>query len=361
MKNGHLVFLNNKMIIEVAPNVLDKLLTGDSDIKKLLMNLSYSVLNGFHIVFLRGSVDFYRSKISKILGKDTISLLYHSNSKLNDFGCIKKIVSNYVLLSLDSTEQVDNKCIVINPLKFKSISFFQKTDILTENQLDCDFFEIMAKSYAKSNKISSISFEYKSIPGGGSTAGEVLQKEIDQNLFCVAIADSDKHNPYGNYGATYQSIHNVITINNDVNWVIDYVMDNVCEIENLIPRSLLEDKDIRTTSAKEVKKITKNDYSFYDIKLGVHIKKCDIGNLNCEYTIEDYNYWANMFPDNIVNEEIKLDCNWGRSVLDKVIKNKKDKLFDIKVNSLLGSQRKEWIEIGKIFYSWTCSFPKYNF
>ena len=150
-----------------------------------------------------------------------------------------------------------------------------------------------------------------------------------------------------------------------------YVMENVREIENLIPKKIVA----KLCPGKELT-IFDKDPSFFDMKLGLKYENL-YDNMVCRY-------WENLLAQPQIFKEIddiKTKCkdeyeykskvgnkspilpSYGSDLLKLALNksekqkrrlNSKDNLYSISKTDLNTSQQREWEAIGKEMFSWTC-------
>lgn len=385
-RNGHLVFLC-RMFIEVCDDVLRKALR-PSDKENIyaveaLRQLAWAILKRHHLVFFPSLTFDDIKRLGDVLDKNEIAAILHSFSRKNDLLVLSGMLQFKVVVSFEKESGRDGGIIKIKPGRESVIELYEECHLLTENLLDADFYRHFAVAYQKNNRIDVCAFRisFYSLQGGGATTGQVFLYEcrLGQHL-CLAILDSDKKWPnFSGYGPT---AHEFI---NDYNeYLVDnssplachyYVMEEVNEIENLIPIVVL-----KVHSSSKQKSFIDHNLSampWFDIKKGFDYRSL--------YDKQDaFDEWKKLFlsnPDWNLLESLKMTSKdsddflskvkdakfnsfidgWGSPILDNVLYPKgqyknKYSLKNVNLNILTPEQRKEWLVIGSLVFNWCCCF-----
>lgn len=153
--------------------------------------------------------------------------------------------------SLPDLLKEDNKCLFIHipdAIQYKW-GLHTKCYLLTENLHDGEFYQYMAKHYCFSHGLYSQSVQFHMENGGGNTLCDVLEKCISKDKALVlCITDSDrKHGRTRKFpndpamGDTYLRAKKVSDkLSDSVHPPHCLHPIHVCEVENLIPLSLLQ-------------------------------------------------------------------------------------------------------------------------
>lgn len=347
------------MLIEICEDIIAEVEKGKKDAISTLEKIGLAYKYGKHIVFLK--VELYdRIKKSVYVSEYIKNLFGQIISKNHLIGEIRKSVTFSAQVTFNESTQRQDNCIIINPRNNDSFEFYEETHFLVENLLDEEFYKHCLDYYKRNNKIQ-IGYSYYPLLGGGSTITKVYQLEINlKQHFCLAIVDSDKKCPEGSKGDTAKSLL-VADEENPFNCKC-YVMEKVMEIENLLPKSVVKEYK------NEINSLQFN-LSFFDYKKGLCKEKLFKSNL--------LSYWQNQLNGKGYDkylEEIKQDVEilgedefkikykdqkliegFGENVLNHCLKNYKNDLANIRDDNLTSEQSKEWTEIGKLFFEWTCA------
>lgn len=363
------------MYIELRKDIVEKAEQNETSCIDVLNALYWAYKHGKHFIYLPFNVckAIYESKLSddiknkfKEIAKQTSFI-----GELNTLICVKAVITT------ESCESSDSQKIVnINPLQLNDFVIHEETHLLTENLCDASFFEYLTEYYKRENrkKLKRIAFKYFPLQGGGDTICKVMEKEIElKEHFCLAIVDSDKKYIDCGYGETCKKLKRVME-RKPFNCFM-YNMENVREIENLIPYKVIE-----SCADYKSNPIVNNgitfDMSYFDMKDGLKVK--DINNEKV------YKYWHKTFQDKYSNIADKIDyykrifnCKrrvknkkgkyenltngtiiqgFGSSLLENIMKNDKEhRLYKVDENDLSESQKTEWNTIGKYILAWCCS------
>lgn len=368
------------MLIEINEDIIDAAIEKKdyeiNDALDLLLMMAYCCRHGKHIV----RVPCLRTNIPKM--KSLIGLIGLSNARAlnslnNKVSCAKPLFDNLSVKAIISynnpiktTDNESCRIIWINPLEHTSFEPWIETHVLTENLIDSEFFSYIIRYFLKIKNLRGAKYNFYPLMGGGDTMRKVLENEIlISRHFCLTLADSDKLYPNDVIGSTANKVKELME-QNPFNCGF-YVMSNVREIENLIPKKIV----VKLCMGKDVS-IFDKDPSFFDMKLGLCL--VDL------YRDEVCSYWKDLLQNNVLFQErdgIKARCNekkqydvaikgkghllpgFGSDILALAL-NKSDKqkkkldskndLYSITKRDLNTFQQREWEAIGKEMFSWTC-------
>lgn len=356
------------MFIEIAQDIFDEILNAGQNKQSaldVLEQLCYAYKYRKHIVFIEHINATLIGQLHACCGdrKMIFHFLSQLNSKKRDIKALKNYLCITALVTFKKDTSIEANCIVINPNQKPRFEFWEETHFLTENLSDSKFYKCIVKYYLRNSKIDNrASFKFYPLNGGGGTTKDILQYEKDcEEHFCLAIADSDKKFHAGNIG---QTADGVCSICNDTPFNCSfYILNNVSEIENLIPLGIL-----KMHSNTQQKNFLDQGYdlSYYDIKEG-----------KMYYRLFDeacYNYWRpilNGLDWSVIDqgrntsdyESYKIDVNnlpplpnWGKTILNDIINDSHNFLLyeNVNINDLSINQRIEWNHLGQLIYSWTC-------
>ena len=355
------------MFIDIAQDIFDEIFNAGHNKESaldVLEQLCYAYKYHKHVVFIEYINPTFIKRFCSCCNdrKVIIHFLSHIYSKKKDIKSLKNHLCITALVTFSKDTSNNANCIVINPNQKPRFEFWEETHLLTENLSDSTFYKCIVKYYLRNLHIDSRAMiKFYPLNGGGGTTKDVLQYEKDnEEHFCLAIADSDKKYHMDNIGQTADGI---CCICNDTPFNCSiYTLQNVSEIENLIPLGIL-----RMYSNTQQKNFLNSGYdlSYYDIKTGLMYYRM--------FDEECYNYWRTILVHlnwgiidqgrakdyeaykNDVNQLPSLP-NWGKTILNDIMDGSQKYILHDKVgmSDLSRSQRIEWNHLGKLIYSWTC-------
>lgn len=236
------------MLIEINEDIIDAAIEKKdyeiNDALDLLLMMAYCCRHGKHIV----RVPCLRTNIPKM--KSLIGLIGLSNARAlnslnNKVSCAKPLFDNLSVKAIISynnpiktTDNESCRIIWINPLEHTSFEPWIETHVLTENLIDSEFFSYIIRYFLKIKNLRGAKYNFYPLMGGGDTMRKVLENEIlISRHFCLTLADSDKLYPNDVIGSTANKVKELME-QNPFNCGF-YVMSNVREIENLIPKKIV--------------------------------------------------------------------------------------------------------------------------
>lgn len=370
------------MLIEINEDIIDAAIEKKdyekNDALDLLLMMAYCCRHGKHIVHvpcLRTNKPKMKSLI-ELIGLSNAKTLNSLNDKVSGAKSLFDNLSVKAIISynnpIKTTDNESCRIIWMNPLEHTSFEPWIETHVLTENLIDSEFFSYIIRYFLKIKNLRDAKYNFYPLMGGGDTMRKVLENEIlISRHFCLTLADSDKLYPNDVIGSTANKVKDLME-QNPFNCGF-YVMSNVREVENLIPRKIVK----KLCVGKDFS-IFDKDPSFFDMKSGLCL--VDL------YRDEVCNYWKNLLQNpNLFQErdDIKARCNekkqydveikgkaallsgFGSDILalalnksdkqKKKLDSKKD-LYSITKKDLNTFQHREWEAIGKEMFSWTCCF-----
>lgn len=364
------------MLIEIGEDIVAKAETGDAVALEVLQQLAIAYKYGKHLIFIPISLLVRICSIS-YLNKNVISIYKRLRNKASELGVLKQAISySAIVTTIDPNNQNQ---LWVHPARHVAIELYEETHLLVENLLDSDFYKYVSTYYQNNHKLNKCHICFFPLQGGGTTIKNVYEKEIDlgQHL-CLAIMDSDKNYPNDQYGSTSGELKQMHEEKEPFNCNY-YRMKKVCEIENLIPLSIVQ--TYQKNDKKNIFQLSpKLALSFFDMKKGLRF--CSIKNEAM------YNYWESIFSDHEelkdklkkchqeclvehkyeVSKDIKNTCPKSSNILDGFGSDLlKDLLHDVasigklkkvKPYELTEDQREEWENIGKLVFEWCCAGEK---
>lgn len=368
------------MLIEINEDIIDTAIEKKdfkiNDALDLLLMMAYCCRHRKHIVYvpcLRTNTTKLKSLIG-LIGLSNANALNYFNNKVYGAKYLFDNLSVKAIISynnpIKTTDNESCRIIWINPIEHTEFEPWIETYVLTENLIDSEFFSYLIKYFLRIKNLRDAKYNFYPLMGGGDTMRKVLENEIlISRHFCLTLADSDKLYPNDVIGSTADKVKELME-QNPFNCGF-YVMSNVREIENLIPKKIV----VKLCMGKDVS-IFDKDPSFFDMKSGLCL--VDL------YRDEVCSYWKDLLQNNKLFQErddIKARCNekkqydaeikgkghllsgFGSNILALAL-NKTDKqkkkldskndLYSITKRDLNTFQQREWEAIGKEMFSWTC-------
>lgn len=366
------------MLIEVKEDIIADAINakpvGANDAITLLSELAIAARKGKHIVYVPCiSVDSeLQNNLQKVLSKSDYHFLKASQRNRSDFQCIINALDTKVICTYSRNIQSDSKwqrIIHYNPKDYSSFEIFEETHLLCENLDDVNYFHYLSKYYCRLHRIQNSKICFLGLMGGGNTTAKVLEQECKsiQHL-CLVITDSDyqypvdSSNALSELGDTAQKVNDIV-IKYKNQFCQFYHMRCVSEVENLIPTKILS--TVKPVNPSQ-KSILDSDFSFFDIKKGLtflqlrntnvysHWKK-----LNCIELTSFDQFSKSHTDEKDFKEKGVLISGWGSTILSDVLTEDKCKslLKEVSQSDLTVPQQKEWENIGKLIYNWTCVLP----
>lgn len=355
------------MFIKVEKDIVETILQSRRSKEReraidVIVQLMTSSRMNFHKVYMKAPLTNEESEILKAaIDENSWREFLKLQKERFDVEGLISFLEVYAVITKTKHSSRVGKELIVNPFETSDIVLGVRTYLATENQRDGELYQYIAEGYKRRNRLSNMNSSFKKWKGGGSDFGNALKSDdILKSNFVFAIADSDKHSPTDKVGKTAKGIkflgHN--QINADY-----YILNEVMEAENLIPYKIILD------AKQNLSELIPYDLSYFDFKDGL------------KYTIlydrNTRNYWKRNFAgiqidwnrvealikDNTLSDYCKvvhgkpsLVSGFGSKLLESVLDNAKWKT--ISEDDLTDSQCKEWNELGKKIFSWTCCSHK---
>lgn len=398
---GHTDFYLTKMYIEIEEDIIEDAIANAKKSVNTSLDLLYlfalSAYKGRHYITVPCLVNNKEmcDKLEQLMSRRVLNMLRSTEREYVQWGIIRKNIVVHAIITSKKMEP-DESSIVVNPYQISNFEPYSKCRVLTEHIHDSLFFEYLVNYYKCKHGLSKCNFTYEPLMGGGSTTADILMREAcEREHFCLVISDSDKKAPdltrETTDKGTVKPKKEGLTTSEKIEVVMgslkpfnccSYVMKRVREIENLMPKKVIE----IIAPNRGYMKIFDKDPSFFDMKSGL--------NLTDLFDDDICNYWKELLKDESVDfterDEVKklstskdsyktlikdkskrytnqLCAGFGSNLLEMcVLKDKgiahpevKDALMKIKDEDLTDAQLEEWSKIGQIMFSWTCSSRKY--
>ncbi|EIL8372590.1 hypothetical protein LME41_003126 [Vibrio alginolyticus] len=254
-------------------------------------------------------------------------------------------------------------------------SFYRGAILLGEDETDCEFFDLIASVYAKTNYGKSIISCINYLEGGGSKTHPKYLRMMRDNTFGLCIVDNDKKHPESKEGSTSSNFKNNGKErglnNNQESIVLDFH-----EAESIIPDSILSaiiDNSKIDDFDNVIDLDRKTGYQFrkfFDHKNGLSLRDAWILDKN-----RNEKFWENALKNlnafnhkpcretkNCVNTKNEQVCNscieingFGHNILEHSI-NRLNRVHLRTVKRDLSPYiAKQWDAIGCSVLNWSCS------
>lgn len=369
------------MYIEIEEDIIKDAISKSNNVVNTSLDLLYlfalSAYKGRHYITVPCLVNNKDlcSKLQQIMSKRILNMLRSAEREYVQWKTIRENVIVHAVVTYKKLNP-QNDIIIVDPHDESNFEPYTKCRVLTEHINDSAFFEYLVRFYKNTHNLSKCKTCFDPLMGGGFTTADILMHEVcNREHFCLVISDSDKKWPNGKNGETAIKIENVMNSLKPFNCYF-YVMKDVMEIENLIPKKVF---DVIACERFGYKKIFEKESSYFDMKKGLCISDL--------YNDRICKYWKELLKDEPINfserdtakknsknkeaylKEIKdkhyanqLCAGFGTDLLEMcVLKDKNvahpevvDILNNIKREDLTDAQLKEWMNIGQIMFSWTC-------
>lgn len=364
------------MLIEVGDDIISRAKNDDPVAINVLEQLADAYRFNKHIIYLsyKQLDSVYKIKNLNSFYKSIYERLH--NNMASFIGPLKTKITFSAIISYADPNNPNQ--LWVNPASHNVMELYKETHLLVENLLDADFYDYVVLYYQNGNKVKrDCNICYYALQGGGDTIKDVYKREIKLGKhFCLAIVDSDKKYPDGECGQTSKGLESIHAAEIPFNCRY-YRMQDVSEIENLIPISVIKLCGNLASNSVFKYNLPLEFFSFVDMKKGFAF--CDINNDRM------YNYFGNFFSTNAklredfkicvecisdnnnrycINEDIRNKCRkitfvmrpFGANLLANLLNNKNciAKFKNIKMWDLSSEQQKEWNEIGKMIFEWCC-------
>lgn len=271
---------------------------------------------------------------------------------------------------------------LVNIDYFDITSTCYATHLICENLLDCDLYIKLATAYQLNNRLNrSTQIKSENISGGGSSAYCSIEECINSKKICLSVLDSDKLYPNA---AICSSTNQCVNLIEQAGWIAVCVATISREIENLIPRRIIEnsykpgDVDLSTLEDFEANDELIESLNYVDFKNGTCLRWVEE---KLPANSEAQNYWLgiiqklvalNAMPDinacvcESMNNCVRKNgtqCSWlffpsiSEHVLSKTVdylNNRGSNPHKI-VREAKGRTEAEWEALGKIIFEWCCS------
>lgn len=362
-----------KMLIEICEDVVVLAETNDSDSIAVLDKIAMAHKYGKHFVYAPFPLLIRICKMQS-LNKSTRRIYSDIKKHCASSGTLVSGIGFRAKVTVASPPASTSVYYIqFNPKLVSGFELYEETHLLAENLSDCSFFEYIVEYYKRSMGINCPVCFYP-MQGGGDTIKMVYLNEIQLGQhFCLAIMDSDKKYPEGALGNTCKGLKRIHKQHNPFHCFY-YIMENIREVENLIPLSVV--KSYNNNSDKQIfRDNIEVDLSFFDMKEGL---------LSCKIAGDIYTYWATQLSVYTELNKQLSECNgcvshcnprpkendceevcdrrriiegFGSKLLDNLHwdNDSKERLKNVEEHHLSSAQKTEWGAIGKLIFEWCCA------
>ncbi|KZZ20572.1 hypothetical protein A3749_19105, partial [Oleiphilus sp. HI0078] len=217
------------------------------------------------------------------------------------------------------------------------------TNLLTENTLDFQFYEILAKYYSLFATPHKLPIKFREHLGAGSHSKSEFERFTREGKFVLCIVDSDKKHPKGCEGSTSSAFTKADRMHN--NMQLAHVL-SVREAECLINTLTLEQVLIDNSSSKidaidelkELGKISPEFRLFFDYKEGLSLKKAiELDNTYGEFWLPRLSSSIRFSTKDCFQDKRCYNCDECPIVLgfgDNLLKNVVQKLQSYNLHKL---------------------------
>jgi hypothetical protein len=365
------------MLFVLTEELVSKAELNSEKERNIIEKIAESVRYGKHQAFAKRNVLDRLIKIPTYENKRTKDVFSSLLVKYSTSANIVNLVCHKVFFVVHET---DKKIIKDELGRYKEVyipvdyitdyEIFGSAFLLGENDTEIRFYIFLCEYYKKKENIN---LPTRHIPdlGGGNTIGGVVKSHCElRKSFCLTLVDSDKKYPTATHGDTLKkAINKYGSFEFPFNCGIVY-SDEIREIENLIPISILKEISSDNVDWKrgydiiEKNKDLNHNINYFDLKNGISKNKY------CKILDPNYKTYVNQFIQNcqlmtldefgsfcdvIDNDnDVTLLQGLGNSVLERAIiyiNEKKPILAE-----LLDPELEEvWATVGKHIFSWTCA------
>lgn len=369
------------MIFKIDESCLEAIESGDEDAIATLEQLALNRRKQRNYIFAKKNV-LEKLMVQKSLSKPVQSVFHSLFNRGSEDKSYLEAVNKYINIVYQKTNEHNDMEISV---ELKSVSYMDICDatvLITENQEDALFYELVARYYTICRGFKNIEIYFEKKPGGGDTTAKVLEDTVTTgNRLCLCIVDSDKKFPKDSGGTTKGHIEEFTKYKTQDIWKV--IILDVHEVENLIPIEWIEkcEKEIGIPSAtisflqylKSKIAQEKNDAPIYyfDIKNGIKKDKFVCADSQDKNILKKFNkskcfrdYWSVHLEDYGIDLN-KLEEINGEYIIEgvnkKILKKVLEKYKNIDIDMVDEENRKDkWLSLGKDVFSWGCVGGKIN-
>lgn len=264
-------------------------------------------------------------------------------------------------------EVQENATVIFLPIQRIDISVMDATQILCEDISDVDIYNFIAKRYCDKMQIKSINLTKEAEPGSGKNIPKIYKMYVEhKKKLCFCISDTDCR--YPDYiSNTVEQLKQIE--NSHENYLCYYYQLPVHELENLVPKSILQKIPNSAEMLSFIEKLDINQVKCLDYKKGYTWKLFRDNEQRVWRDDDVAQYWASLFLDlEMISEtelyeaedkkpksEKAIVKGMGNNMMKKALTHMQaDGHFHIE--SYLDEI---WTDLGKNIYSW-CIAPEFR-
>ena len=369
------------MLIYIDDNVIQEFSSGGpntNDIVASLEDLALARRHGKHLLLSsRDSLEFLKD--CEQLGTTARNVYRHLFNDYPNSGMLERrfvrrlqITANRVPVKQYREGNCSVLSIPISRLKLSSTA--DRTVLLAENHLDCEFYSRFGSLYLAQNKLRGISViaDYRG-GGGDTTAAHYEYIQNSWQRLCLCILDSDKGFPGASIGETARKVQNR---NNPDIVTSEYRILLVRAAENLLSPQIIA--SVEHIDGEAVRIITTLEMAGHEALKYLNLKKgltwFDV--INQPVGTPAREYWtrtiaAPPFPELLENhlcadgtrtctQRKECGCTIVPRCGNEILQRAHESVFRCKSlheikNMLSDSVISEWEEIGELVAAWCCS------
>lgn len=365
--------------------------------ERVMSALEESMRQGKHLVFASlDTLDYVYSK-----AKERYPTIAAVRAKYTPIGTLARaMVWHAVFVSGEPSRRDEaNHVIYINENELPKLELIKETHVIGEHLKDVSFMKYILHYYQREHGLKRANCFYPLL-GGGSSISAVYRHEVQEgHAFVLCITDGDIKYPGGPKGDTGK---NVAKADKECGYPYQayyYQMEQVMEMENLIPWHVIEayaqsTKDpeilIRLSNLQKIMANDESDLNYFDYKEGISKSKAeDVKVLTYHQKVAgviDANIVATMAADEMiwdaqktrfVTEGIAKDEAEAEKIikyirkksayvegictkiLERVLESFSSNLETITKEQLTPAQQIEYERIGELLCSWTCCYEPF--
>lgn len=296
----------------------------------------------------------------------------------NEIGTLKQTFKVVLSIFFDSDEEYikgelnDNVFEITASYHFLlRDSFKNKCIFLAEDESDCDFYTLIAKTVSNIQLGNKISISFNKLEGGGSRTHKKYVNMLSNNDFGICIVDNDKKHPSGSEGDTSKAFKPTL---NQRGFAVNQecIVLDFHEAESIIPHEILS-VVIDQSKVDTLDKMKNNDqdssYQFrryFDHKNGIELSKgWDLDNRYNKsfwqpffskerfYQTKPCRKTSRCVDKTQCNSCIKIDGLGDKILVDSISQMEKVHLRSV-YNRLTPQIQSQWDYVGQKLIDWGC-------